>query len=236
MNRRSLLILLLCLPLLVSARGIPSLTGRVVDTAHLLQGSEAQPLIDQLLTMESQGLAQMAILTVPDLEGETIETFSIRVAESWKLGNKDRDNGLLLVVSLNPRKIRLEVGYGLEGVLTDQISDHLIRTHLVPAFRNRTYGQGIRAFVQAIYGIVSGKVPIKPEEVRKKKKKGGLPPGFILLVVPVFIFSRRGPGSGPFIMMGGGGGGSWGGFSGGGGGGFSGGGGSFGGGGASGGW
>lgn len=235
MSRRFWLSVLFCLPLLLTARDIPTLTGRVVDTARLLQGNEAQLLSEQLRTMESQGLAQMAILTVPDLGDETIETFSIRVAEAWKLGHKDRDNGLLLVISLSPRKIRLEVGYGLEAVITDQISDHLIRKHLVPAFRQNAYGQGIMAFQQALYGVLSGELPVKPEEL-KKEKKGGIPFLFIIMVALVLIFSRRGSGPGPFIMMGGGGGGgSWGGFSGGGGG-FSGGGGSFGGGGSSGSW
>jgi len=250
MKRATLFLLLIlmavhCAPAAIS---IPPLTGRVNDTAGMLSASQSSTLERMLSGLEETNSSQVVLLTVPNLQGLTIEDFAIRVAESWKIGQKGLDNGVILVVALKERKIRIEVGYGLEPLLTDAKSDYIIRRLMIPRFREGDYYQGIHDGLEQITGIIRRDFDISPEEMEKfrkeKKRKSGKSPIPIGLIILIFIIlssiggkgGRGGGGSGtPFIFFGGGG--SGGGSSSGGGfGGFSGGGGSFGGGGASGGW
>ena len=186
------------------------------------------------------------MLIVPSLEGESIEDYSLRVCEKNKLGKKGRDNGVLLLIAKADRKLRIEVGYGLEGVLPDATSSKIIRLDIVPHFREGEYYDGVRAGVEAIMLATKGEY----KGDGRRKGPNVVFPGVVAFFVITILISilrrgrrmsigRRGFGAGPWIGGGfgggfGGGGGS--GFSSGGGGGFSGGGGSFGGGGASGSW
>jgi uncharacterized protein len=223
------------------------LQAQVNDLAGMLDPAQAQALESKLASYERATGHQFALLIVPTLDGEVIEDFAVRAFESWKLGDKKRDDGLLLVVARDDRKLRIEVGYGLEGELTDIFCAQVIRDVIAPAFREGRPGDGLdRAFdllMAKAQGIAVG--------VPKPRARGGssVSAGFVIFVViMLLIFSRFGGGGGGgrrrrggllFLPGSFGGGGGWGGGGGGwggGGGGFGGGGGGSGGGGASGGW
>ncbi len=135
---------------------VPALTGRVVDLAHVLSGSEAEKLTADLQTHETTTGNQVVVLTLPSLEGEPLEPFAHRVATTWKLGQKGTDNGALLLVALKERKVRIEVSYGLEGALTDAKSAQIIRNEIVPRFRSGDLPGGVIAGVAAILKTIEG--------------------------------------------------------------------------------
>lgn len=139
-----------------AALDVPPLTGRVVDAAHLLPEPVAKTLSDDLAAHETRTGNQVAVLTLPSLEGEPLEEFSHRVATAWKLGQKGTDNGVLVLVVPGDRKIRIEVGYGLEGTLTDAKSAHIIREEMAPRFRAGDFPGGIAAGVKAVLGTIEG--------------------------------------------------------------------------------
>ncbi|NTU57481.1 MAG: hypothetical protein HGB00_00960 [Chlorobiaceae bacterium] len=235
-------LLMLALPAVSQGAGVPALAGRVNDYASMISPQAKAVLEGKLKTLEDAESTQIVILTVPSLEGQPIEDFSIKVAEAWKVGQKGKDNGILLIVSKNDRKIRIEVGYGLEGRLTDLQSGRIINEVIQPAFRSGNIDSGFITGVDAIAASVNGEYKAPPAK-KGERNKPSLPLVVIILIV-LFIYLRmqRGAhGGGPFMpggtqgpggfFMGGGGFGDSG-F----GGGFSGGGGGFGGGGASGDW
>lgn len=231
------------------ALDVPALRGRVNDHAGVMSAEQAQALESRLAQFEAETGHQVAVLTIPTLDGEDIEGFSIRVAENWKIGKKGYDNGVILVVAVKDRRLRLEVGYGLEGVLPDAIASRIISDYVVPRFRSQDYAGGIIAGVDAVLKVIKNE-PL-PASARKQDQQQGANLNFLAMLAVTFgVFglmafastaSRRsnslwaGRGRRPPPTFWGGGGFGGGGFSGGGGG-FSGGGGSFGGGGASGGW
>lgn len=139
-----------------TALDVPPLTGRIVDLAHVLPNSTVESLTAQLAGHEIQSSNQVAVLIVPSLEGESLEEFSHRVATTWKLGQKGTDNGVLLLVAIKERKVRIEVGYGLEGVLTDIRSAHIIRNEIVPRFRAGDIPGGVTGGINAIVKTVEG--------------------------------------------------------------------------------
>jgi uncharacterized protein len=147
-------VLLSALPSL--ALDIPPLVGRIVDLAHALPASEADRLTEALRAHEERTGNQVAVLILPSLEGESLEEYSHRVATTWKLGQKGVDNGVLLLIALKERKLRIEVGYGLEGTLTDLRSAHIIRNEIVPRFRAGDLPGGVRAGVEAILRTIEG--------------------------------------------------------------------------------
>ena len=153
----------LTLASLVFALDVPPLTGRVVDLAQVLPVDVAASLARDLEAHESKTSNQVVVLTLPSLEDEPLETFSHRVATTWKLGQKGTENGVLLLLALRERKVRIEVGYGLEGTLTDLRSAHIIRQEIVPRFRSGDLPGGIAAGVQAILNTIEG--TYKAEEV-----------------------------------------------------------------------
>jgi uncharacterized protein len=240
---------------------VPPLTGPVVDEAGALDGAWAKRLSDLSRAARAQNGGagpQLQYLLVKTLDGEPIENYSMRVAEAWKLGTKGRDDGVLVVVAVKDRKVRIEVGGGLEGGLTDAQSGRIIRTAIVPAFREGRYGEGLHAAGQQILGAL-GALPQgvaqapRPQDAKDRLDIPvvgtllglllGLGSPFFVFLVIAFILVRalsaaKGGGRrGPRGPWGGGGFGSGGGFGGGGGGGgWSGGGGGFSGGGASGSW
>jgi uncharacterized protein len=147
---------LLISPWTVWALDVPALTGRVVDLAGALPAHDAEQLTDQLKAHEEKTGNQVAVLILPSLEGEPLEEFSHRVATAWKLGRKGTDNGALLLVALKERKLRIEVGYGLEGTLTDLRSAHIIREEIVPRFKAGDIPGGVRAGTDAILKTIEG--------------------------------------------------------------------------------
>ncbi len=247
---KKIIFLILILTFAVSLfSSVPKLKGRVNDYAGLLTTQQVMDLETLLFNYEQKTSAQIALLIIKSLNGSDIERYSMKVVEKWKLGQKDRDNGVLLLVALKEKKLRIEVGYGLEGIITDLKAGYIIRKIIVPYFKQGDYYQGIYKGLSAIGGLITNEYQISPEELAKYKKSqarssGGLS-GYMTLLFFIFffvsVFSRRGSILGAILGMtisgyGSSSGSSSGGFFGGGGGGFSGGGGSFGGGGASGGW
>jgi uncharacterized protein len=229
----------------IAELAVPRLTGRVVDNANMLTNNEELRITAALEALERapQG-AQMAVLTVPTLKGDALELFSIRVVEAWKLGKKEgtnADNGLLLLISSDDRDMRLEVGYGLEGRLTDARCGDITRG-MSPYFKAQRFADGILYAIgtaqQQLTGSLPSGMPAVPRHSTRRKSSNG---SFMLLlflffILPAIMRGRLGWGHTIFLAGSGGfrgGGGFGGGF---GGGGFSGGGGSFGGGGASGSW
>lgn len=249
----------------VAALDVPKLGDkRVVDVAGILSSGQIDSLDRRLEGFEKATKGQMAVLVIPSLEGESLEGFSIKVAETdrWKLGEKGKDNGLILLISLKDRKMRIEVGYGWEGVINDARAGDIIRG-MAPYFQNKDFAGGINYAVDQAQGFITGK-PVKPRAptpvAHRKNRKSSkkkidifLVGFFILIAIVLSIFKgghggsgggyyrgttfgrRRGFGSG-VGGFGGGFRGGGGGFGGGGGGFSGGGGGGFGGGGASGGW
>jgi uncharacterized protein len=139
-----------------NALDVPPLRGRVNDTANLMPPARAQALEQRLEQFENDTGHQIAVLTIPSLQGEDIAGFGIRVAENWKIGKKKFDNGAILIVARDDHRLRIEVGYGLEGVLPDAIANRIIQEIIVPRFRDKDFPGGIEAGVEAIQRVVSG--------------------------------------------------------------------------------
>lgn len=218
------------------ALDVPSLKGRITDNAGLLSSDAAIRIEQKLSSLETSDSTQMAVLTVPTLDGDSIEDFSMRVVEQWKLGQKGSDNGALLIIAKDDRKLRIEVGYGLEGKLTDAISGRIIRQVIVPYFKRNDFEGGVEAGVDAMIAATKGEFKA-PENKAPDFEK--YMPIIMMIFLRAIVGGGRSSGFRGSSYRGSGyrgGGGFGGGFGGGGGGGFSGGGGSFGGGGSSGGW
>jgi uncharacterized protein len=167
-------LLFLLLPLIFSlgsALDVPPLRGRINDYAGLLPAAKAQDLEARLARFETETGHQIALLTIPSLGGDSLEEFSIRVAESWKIGRKGFDNGAILVIVPNEKKLRIEVGYGLEGVLPDAIASRIIREVIVPQFRANNFPGGIEAGLDAILKVTRGE-PM-PETARSAPRRQG---------------------------------------------------------------
>ncbi|CCE01673.1 conserved membrane hypothetical protein [Bradyrhizobium sp. STM 3809] len=135
---------------------VPPLTGRVVDQTGTLSSSDIAGLTQKLKDLETRKGSQVAVLIVPTTQPETIEQFSIRVAEAWKIGRRKIDDGALLVVAKTDRKLRIEVGYGLEGSLTDVTARRIIDEVIAPKFRAGDFAGGIDAGVDRIIGVING--------------------------------------------------------------------------------
>jgi uncharacterized protein len=241
---------------------LPALSGRVVDEANILDQPTRAALTQKLADLEAKTTDQLVVVTLRSLQGTSIEDFGVELGRRWRIGQKDKNNGVLLIVAPSERKVRIEVGYGLEGTLTDAVSKLIIENAIVPRFRANDVAGGVTRGVDDIISVLTGDA--EEWKQRAAKRPDPTPPwGTILMLILalgvfwlVFIMivgampsrpsnRRRGRSASPWSSgsswwTGSSGGFSGGGFSGGGGfcggGGFSGGGGSFGGGGSSGSW
>jgi len=135
---------------------IPKLEGRVMDLAGIFSSTAAAAMAAESERLEQENGAQIAVLTIPSLEGQPLEDYSMRVVEAWKLGREDRDNGVLILIARDDRKIRIEVGYGLEGVLPDALCGRIIDNAMKPAFREGDFSGGSQRAVEMISGLVRG--------------------------------------------------------------------------------
>ncbi|HVR39498.1 MAG TPA: TPM domain-containing protein [Thermoanaerobaculia bacterium] len=261
--RRILVTLLLAIAPALHALDVPPPPNApFTDAAGIVSASEADALNAKLRAFESETGNQLVIYVFRSIENESIEDFTIRCAERWKAGSAQADNGLILFVFVEEKKIRIEVGHGLEGTITDAYSSRVIRETIAPRFREGHWYSGLNAGADALISRITGKpalqvqpAPATSRPVRRTQPGIDLGTIFFILFILIFVigpmFARRrgggcggggcivpwfllGGGGGRGITFGGGGGGGWSG--GGGGGGWSGGGGSFGGGGATGGW
>ena len=235
-----------------AAPTFPALSGRVVDEAGILSTDVEQRLTDKLAALEDKTTDQLVVVTVKSLQGYDIQDYGYQLGRAWGIGQKGKNNGVVLIVAPNEHKVGFEVGYGLEGTLTDALTQVIIQSDILPRFRANDYPGGIERAVDDTIQVIAGDAPELKQQAEKRQADNGgwgslLPIG---LIIPFFIIfnslGRRGGGGGFLAGMiassilnsrrggWGGGGGGWGG--GGGGGGFSGGGGSFGGGGSSGSW
>ena len=222
----------------------PALSGRVVDEGQMLTPATREQLTQSLQAHEKATGEQVVVVTVPDLQGMPIEDYGYQLGRAWGIGQKDKNNGAMLIVARDDRKLRIEVGYGLEDRLTDAQASVIINQIITPAFKTGDYNQGISDGVGAILQVLGGTALAEPAYASSQadgsdimaEHPGGVMLLFILFVLVVaacqFYGICNSGGSGGSRSGGFGGGG----FGGGGGGGFRGGGGSFGGGGASGGW
>jgi uncharacterized protein len=155
--RASLLALLVCWAFAAGADvAVPPLSGRVVDQTGTLSASDISALTQALKNLETRKGSQVAVLIVPTTAPESMEQYSIRVTEAWKIGRKKIDDGALLVVAKNDRKLRIEVGYGLEGALTDVTTSRIIDEIIVPKFRSGDFAGGILAGVDRIVAVIDG--------------------------------------------------------------------------------
>jgi uncharacterized protein len=135
---------------------IPELTGRVVDQTGTLSSGDIASLTQTLKNLELRKGSQVAVLIVPTTQPETIEQFSIRVTDAWKIGRKGIDDGALLVIAKNDRKLRIEVGYGIEGALTDVTARRIIDEDIAPRFRDGDFSGGVAAGVRRIIAVIDG--------------------------------------------------------------------------------
>ena len=143
-----------------AALEVPFLSGRVTDNAEVLNDGTRRSVTERLKAHEEKTGDQIAVLTVPSLEGENIEEYAVKVFESWKLGKKGKDNGVLIIVAPKDRRMRIEVGYGLEGTLTDLAAGRIVRNVMTPRFKSGDYNGGIDAGVQAILNLLEkGEAP-----------------------------------------------------------------------------
>lgn len=253
------LLLWLALPA-QAAPTFPALTGRVTDAAGILPADTVAALDAKLAALEAATGTQLVVATVPDLQGLEIEDYGYQLGRAWGIGQKDTDNGAVLLVAPRERKVRIEVGYGLEGVLTDAVTGQIIRRNIVPSFKAGDMAGGVSAGTDALVALLQLPADQQAQAVasaasaRSTSSRGGIGFGTIVWIVIIALWlimsmrrGRRGRRRGPAIIWGpgigggwsGGSGGGFGGFGGGGGGGFGGfggGGGGFGGGGSSGSW
>lgn len=225
----------------------PALTGPVVDAADVLSQQDEARLAERLRSYEIGSGHQLAIATVPSLQGYDVRDFGNRLFRAWALGDKTKNDGVLVLVAPTEHKVSIEVGYGLEGDLTDAMSRIIIENAMVPHFKSNDYAGGLAAGIEDIAKVLGGQSAVVTDRTGNQTSPGlsDLLPLLILLVFVVIILSNASRGRRVIIIPGGYSGGSYsgggwssggGGWSGGGGGGWSGGGGSSGGGGASGSW
>jgi uncharacterized protein len=228
-----------------AAPKFPALTGRVVDDANILSSETKTDLTGKLAALEQKTSRQLVVVTVPSLGGYEISDYGYQLGRAWGIGQAKLNNGILLIVAPTEHKTRIEVGYGLEPIITDAFSSVVIQTQVLPKFRSGDFNGGVEAGVDALIQQLS----LDPSEAEKRAaaaeqqpqgdNSGGALTGFLIMLFVFIAIARVFGGWGllPFLFMGGGrGGGFGGGGFGGGGGGFGGGGGSFGGGGSSGSW
>jgi uncharacterized protein len=190
LNRLLLAIALLAL-LSVSAFAaeLPALTGRVVDDANVIDAATREQITQKLAAFEAKSSDQVVVVTVPSLDGEEIEPYSNRLYRSWALGQKQENNGVLLVVAPNDRKVRIEVGYGLEGTLTDLLSKLIIENAVIPGFRSGDYSGGISKGVDGILAVLSGDTAELEARAKRNVQEPTSDVDWVMLIfVMIFLF------------------------------------------------
>jgi uncharacterized protein len=189
--RATLLALLMCWAFAALADvAVPPLTGRVVDQTATLSSGDIAALTQTLKDLETRKGSQIAVLIVPTTEPETIEQYSIRVADAWKIGRKKIDDGALMVIAKNDRHLRIEVGYGLEGALTDVTTKRIIDEVITPKFKAGDFAGGISAGVDRIIRVIDGETLPAPEPPHWQSQRSFDPTDLFnpFLIIPVLLF------------------------------------------------
>lgn len=185
---------LLCLPLW-AAPVFPELSGRVVDAAGILGEAQEQQLTEQLAAEEARSRSQLVVVTVADLQGYDIADFGVKLGRHWGVGQADWDNGALLIVAPQEKKVRIEVGYGLEGTLTDVQSHNIIQQRILPAFRQGDMPAGIQAGVDSLIATLAGDPSADFSQQTTSKKdnnsSSALLPMFFIVFVGMNELTRR---------------------------------------------
>jgi uncharacterized protein len=179
---------------------VPFLSGRVNDQAGMLGENYVTTLEQQLKELEEETGAQVAVLTVPSLEGDPIEDFSIRVVETWKLGRAEADDGVLILIARDDRRMRIEVGYGLEGVLTDAQSGRIIDRLMKPRFRAGDFEGGVGAAVDAISAAIRGEPVELPEKTTGTRANPGSLIFFLIFGLPFINVALSSKGAAGWIL------------------------------------
>lgn len=170
------------------ALDVPALQGRVNDYANVISKNDEQQINEYLTNVENQTGIQIAVLTIPSLKGEDIAAYGVKVAEKWKLGQKGEDNGTLLLVAMEERELRIEVGYGLEGLLTDAKCGLIIRNVIIPEFKDGDYSGGIKKGVMNIGGIACGDTEIVDKKVLNEEDEDSGAGLVFMIIWMIFIF------------------------------------------------
>lgn len=180
-----------------SQRAVPDHGGVWVhDEANVLSASTKAQLEAVLKAERDSTTNQIAVLVVASLDGEDIDGYGIRVVDQWKLGTKDNDNGVLLLVAIQDRKVRIEVGQGLEGVLTDALSSRINRNEIAPRFRQGDYDGGVKAGVISIIQAIKGQYVNNDPPARKRGGRSPLTTIIFIIVFLIIASRRRGGGGG----------------------------------------
>lgn len=187
MKKLIVTLFLLCLLTPASALDVPPLRGHVNDTAGMLSPQAAQQLEAALTDFEGTDSTQIVVLTIPTLAGESLEEYSIKVAEAWKIGHKGLDNGAILLLAQQERKIRIEVGRGLEGKLTDLMAGRIIRDIIAPRLRAGDTDGGILAGVSAMMEVVRGEYQATDLTQSRESAPPVLTLLFFLFVAIIFL-------------------------------------------------
>ena len=166
---------------------VPPLQARVTDLTGSIPASDREALEAKLADWEAHTTNQLAVLIVPTTQPEAIEEYAIRVAEAWKIGQKGKDNGAILLVAKNDKRIRLEVGYGLEGVLTDLTSRRIIEESIAPLFSKGQFAAGINAGIDRIISVVGAGEPLPPAQPRRQAPARGFDLGTWALILLVAV-------------------------------------------------
>ena len=167
-----------------SLQPIPALTGRVIDTAGMIAGSDKRQIEQTLSALEAKKGAQVVVLTVETTKPEEIEQYSLRVAEKWKLGRKGIDDGVILLVAKQDRRMRIEVGYGLEGAISDLIAKRIISDIITPSFKQRQFSVGISEGVDAIVKVINGEQLPAPKATELSSWQSLL---FIIIAIIILV-------------------------------------------------
>lgn len=188
LHKLILIALIVILPIKVLALEVPRLSGHVNDYAGLLSQGAAQSLESALTDFERSDSTQIVVLTIPSLDGENLEEFSIKVAEAWRIGQKGIDNGAILLIAKKERKMRIEVGRGLEGKLTDLVSGRIIRDEIAPRFKSGDFDGGIESGVASIMSVVKGEYTAKPRAFGNARKGAHPIFTFVIFLMVACIF------------------------------------------------
>jgi uncharacterized protein len=186
LTRTGLVAALLLFAVAAAALEVPYLGGRVNDLAGMLSDDAESRFTARLAQLENDQGAQVVVLTIPSLEGDSIEDFSLRAAQTWQIGQEGHDNGVVMVIARDERLVRIEVGYGLEGALTDAESGRIIRGLITPRFRSGDFDGGVEAALEAIEAEVRGEPAMLPDDRVDGAPTAGKPRLVSLLLFALF--------------------------------------------------
>jgi uncharacterized protein len=157
----------------LEAQNLPKPAGRITDLANIIDSATESELDSRLNELERKTSSEVAVVTVPSLDGVPVEDYAVRLFKEWGIGQANTDNGVLVLVAPNEREMRIEVGYGLEGILPDGLAGQIIRENFTPRFRDNDYSGGIRDGVGRVIDVVEQQQVLTPEELARLNESGG---------------------------------------------------------------